>query len=311
MGHVLLVPILMVAAAESPIPVILDTDIGGDIDDTWALCMLLGSPEIDLKLIVTAVDNTEKKTRLVAKMLEETGRTDVPIGTGVKHNDNKTNQDAWLGDYWLENYQGTVYEDGVGALIETVKHSPVPITLCVIGPQSNIKAALDRDPSIAENARVVSMAGSVYIGYNGKEIPAPEYNVARDVEAARSVLAAPWEITYAPLDICGTLRLQGERYHAVEASTSPLATVIIANYDSWTDRKRHPEDSSSVLFDTSAAYLTFSEALCEIKTIQVSINDKGNTVPDEENGRPVRCALRWKDRAAFEELLVTRLTNSK
>ena len=56
-------------AAGSPAPVILDTDLGDDIDDTWALMMILGCPQIDLKLIVTASDDTDAKTRLVAKML--------------------------------------------------------------------------------------------------------------------------------------------------------------------------------------------------------------------------------------------------
>jgi inosine-uridine nucleoside N-ribohydrolase len=155
------------------------------------------------------------------------------------------------------------------------------------------------------------MAGSVYIGYNGKDTPDPEYNVVRDVAAARAVFAAPWEITYAPLDFCGTLRLEGERYTRVATSEHPRAAVTIANYDGWTNRHHHAKDGSSVLFDTAAAYLAFSENLCEIETIKLSIDDKGNTVPDEASGRPVRCALRWTDREAFEELLVNTLTGGK
>ena len=311
MSLLLIAAILVLAVAGTPVPVILDTDIGDDIDDTWALNMLLGSPEVDLKLVVTAVNDTDRKTRLVAKILEAVDRTDVPIGTGVKHNDNTINQEAWLGDYSLDNYPGVVYADGVGAIVETIKQSPVPIVLCVIGPQSNIAAALERDPSIAEKARVVSMAGSVYVGYGGRETPSPEYNVVRDVAAARAVFAAPWEITYAPLDICGTLRLQGKRYAQVTLSEIPRAAVTIDNYNHWAHRKNNPEDSSSVLFDTAAAYLTFSENLCEIETIHLSVDDKGNTVPDEAKGRPVRCALRWNDREAFEDLLVKTLTGGK
>jgi len=311
MSLFLIAPILVLAAAGTPVPVILDTDIGDDIDDTWALNMLLGSPEVDLKLIVTAVNDTDRKTRLVAKILEAVGRTDVPIGTGIKQNSDPLNQESWLGDYSLEDYPGLVHTDGVGALIEAIHQSPAPVVLCVIGPQSNIAAALERDPSIAAKARVVSMAGSVYTGYGGRETPSPEYNVVRDVAAARAVFAAPWEITYAPLDICGTLRLRGARYTQIASSERPRAAVTIANYNHWSNREKHPEDSSSILFDTAAAYLTFSESLCEIETVNLSIDDKGNTVPDEANGRPVRCALRWKDRTAFEELLVKTLTGGE
>ena len=296
-------------SSPGPVPVILDTDIGGDIDDTWALLMLLGSPQLDLKLIVTAVDDTEAKTRLVAKLLEKVGRTDIPIGTGVKTSDRKMNQAKWLGDYDLSNYPGTVIEDGVQATIDLLKTAPVPITLLVIGPQTNIKEVLRREPSIAAKARVVAMAGSIEIGYRGKKRRAAEYNVARDVEAARAVFAAPWEITIAPLDVCGTLVLSGDRYARVEESDQPRATTVIQNYDMWANRHRHPEGSSSVLFDTVAVYLTFDDALCDMKTVKLAIDDKGRTVP-AENGRPVRCALKWKDRDAFEELIVKSLTGS-
>jgi inosine-uridine nucleoside N-ribohydrolase len=291
------------------VPVILDTDIGDDIDDTWALVMLLGLAQVDLKLIVTAVDDTETKTRLVAKILQQVGRTDIPIATGVKTSDRKINQFEWLADYDLSTYPGTVIKDGVQATIDLVKSAPKPVTILVIGPQTNLKEALRRDPSIAANARIVAMAGSVAIGYEGKNEPDAEYNVARDVEAARAVFAAPWEITIAPLDVCGTLVLSGDRYNTVKTSQSPRARTVIENYDLWTHRKKHPEDASSVLYDTVAACLTFDDGLCWMETVKLTIDDKGRTVP-AETGRPVRCALKWNDRDVFEQLLVATLTGS-
>ncbi len=301
---------LMCTAAAEPVPIILDTDIGDDIDDTWALNMLLGCPEIRLEMIVTACDDTAGKTRLVAKILEKVGRTDVPIGTGVRTSGRPLNQAAWLGDYQLDNYPGTVFEDGVQAMIDRILASEKPITLCVIGPQINIREALRREPAVARKARVVAMAGSIYIGYNGRQGREPEYNVRRDIEAARAVFAAPWGIVLTPLDCCGTLKLTGDRYAQVSQSKAPRAATVIANYDAWANRGHYPADESSVLFDTVGAYLTFSEAFCEMKTLNLRIDDEGNTVP-EENGRPVRCALAFSDRPAFERLLVEALTTER
>jgi len=291
----------------APVPVILDTDIGDDIDDTWALAMLLGCPQVDLRLIVTASDNTPTKTRLTAKILECARRTGIPLATGVKTSDNAIHQAEWLGDYDLAQYPGAVVDDGVQAIVDAVNASKEAVTLMVIGPQTNIKAALARDPGIARKARVVAMAGSVYIGYNGQEGRVPEWNVIKDVAAAKAVFAAPWDITMAPLDVCGTLRLTGERYQRVVESSFPRAAVTIDNYNHWSLRKEYLEGESSVLFDTVAAYLTFDDALCEMKTIKLTVDDKGNTVPDD-SGRPVRCALGWKNRDAFEELLVEAMT---
>jgi len=296
-----------IAAAAAPVPVILDTDLGDDIDDTWALGMLLGSPRVDLKLVVTASDDTVKKTRLVAKILEAMGRADVPLGQGVKTSDNAIHQEKWLGDYQLAQFKGKVFEDGVQAMIDCIRQSPQPITLVVIGPQTNIQEALKRAPDIAEKARVVAMAGSVEIGYNGKKGVDPEWNVFKDIPAARAVFAASWDITIAPLDSCGTMILCGERFAKVEDAKDPKAATVTANYRDWAHYDKHPKGQSSVLFDTVAAYLAFDEVWCEMKTVKLVIDDKGVTKPSED-GRPVHCAMGWKNRDAFEDLLVRALT---
>ena len=122
------------APAPPPIPVILDTDIGDDIDDTWALALALKSPELDVRLVVTDFGNTEQRAKLVARVLELAGRTDIPIGIGIKENDDPGPQAEWVKGYDLAKYPGRVLKDGVQALIDTVMASPAPMTLIAIGP---------------------------------------------------------------------------------------------------------------------------------------------------------------------------------
>lgn len=66
----------------NPIPIVLDTDIGFDVDDVWALAFLLRCPEFDVKLITTCTGDTRYRAALVAKLLQIAGRTDIPIGIG-------------------------------------------------------------------------------------------------------------------------------------------------------------------------------------------------------------------------------------
>jgi len=66
------------------IPVILDTDIGGDIDDTWALAMLLRSPEVEVKLVVTDTADTVYRARVAAKLLQAAGHAEIPVGIGLR-----------------------------------------------------------------------------------------------------------------------------------------------------------------------------------------------------------------------------------
>jgi hypothetical protein len=117
-----------------PIPVILDTDIGDDIDDTWALALALKSPEIDLRLVVTDFGNTEQRAKLVAKTLELAGRTDVPIGIGMKENDDPGPQAEWVKEYDLARYPGRVLRDGVQAIIDAAMAATEPTTLIAIAP---------------------------------------------------------------------------------------------------------------------------------------------------------------------------------
>ncbi len=304
----ILIPFLICSNVIALPQVILDTDIGGDIDDTWALMLMIGSGKVDLKLIVTAYDDTEAKAKLVSRMLQTVGRTDIPIGIGAKTSDVKINQSQWIENYSLDSYKGKIYPNGVEAMIETLRNAKEKITLCILGPMTNIAKALEIAPDIAQKARVVCMAGSVYIGYNGKQGQDREYNVCQDVESARKVFSAPWEITMIPLDTCGTIALKGERYKKVETSESPLAKVVIENYNIWTNRKQFSEHESSILFDTLAAYCTWAEDVVEIKTVNLVIDNEGKTCPDEK-GRPVRCALTWKDKEQFENTLVEILTH--
>ena len=143
------------------ISVIIDTDIGTDVDDMWALAFALRCPELDIRLITTCTGDVEYRAALVAKLLEVAGRTDIPIGLGLPLDSAPEPQKAWIEDYQLDRYPGVVIEDGVGAICDTINQSENPVTLIAIGPLPNIAAALQRAPSIIENSKFIGMHGSL------------------------------------------------------------------------------------------------------------------------------------------------------
>jgi inosine-uridine nucleoside N-ribohydrolase len=296
------------------IPVIFDTDIGDDIDDTWALCLLLQSPELDIKLITTAVGDTSARAGIVAKLLEVGGRSDVPIGIGVVHKDKGPghNQTEWVKDYELSSYPGIIYEDGVKAVIDRIMNSPSPIVVIAVGPLSNIAAALEREPRIAEKARFVGMQGSIRYGYEGKPTPEPEWNAKMYPEATQKVFTAPWEMTITPLDTCGIVRLSGKKYQEVLKSKSPLARALMENYRAWAKTQKLEESeverASTTLYDTVAIYLAISTELVEVERLGIRVTDDGQTVIDN-NAKKINCATEWKDLGAFEDFLVQRLAD--
>lgn len=295
------------------IPVILDTDIGGDIDDTWALALLLQSPELELKLVTTVSGDTTYRAKVAARLLATGGRGDVAIGIGLPSDGLDAPQGHWVADYELNSYPGPLHQDGVGALIDAIMHTHQNITLISIGPATNIAAALAREPRIAQRARFVGMHGSLRRGYGGSQVVVPEYNVKADPEAFRAVLNASWEITITPLDTCGIVQLSGEPYRAVRDCPGRLAQALIKNYRIWAAnvpwdwaRQFDPEQRSTTLYDTVAVYLAYSEELLKVEQLGLRITDDGYTRIDAQ-ARTVSCATGWKDLAAFEELLVDRL----
>ena len=318
------------ASAGPKIPVIFDTDICDDIDDTWALVLLLQSPEFDLKLITTAVGNTEAKAKVVARLLEIAGRTDIPIGIGLQQPRwiGEHRQTAWAKDYDLASYPGTVYRDGVQAIVDTIMKSSSPIKVVATGPLPNIAAALEREPRIAGKAQFVGMHGSIRRGYGGSATPNAEYNVKAFVQAAQKVFTAGWDMTITPLDTCGIVQLKDQKYQKVLASTNVLTRALIENYRVWYRRGvldehkdlSQPEvdkmvaekvdSSSTTLFDTVAIYLAMSIELVKMEKLPIIVTDDGYTRIDDK-GKVIYCATEWKDLGAFEDFLVERLTRVK
>ena len=310
------VTVVCLPVIAEPIPVILDSDLGTDVDDTWALAFLLRCPELDVKMIVGDHGNADHRASLACKLLERAGRTDIPVGIGVR-SENKPDRNLqrdWVGDYSHKSYPGTVHADGVQAMIELIMKSPEPITVICIGPLTNIGEALKREPQITENARFIGMHGSVRRGYGGKDKIDPEWNVRCDVKACAAALSAGWDVTITPLDTCGTVILDGDRYKAVRESDDPIARLIMENYQAWSKRVTWTKASeyigtkSSVLFDTVAIYLAFDQDFCKMEELGIRVDDKGFTRIDP-SAKQIRVATEWKDYDAFMDMMVKRLTN--
>lgn len=285
-------------------PVILDTDIGTDIDDTWALAMLLKCPELDIRLVVSATGNTDYRAAIAARLLEVAGRTDVPVGIGIKQTDKTGPQAPWVEGYKVASFPGVLHRDGIRAIIDTIEQSPEPVTLISIGPLTNIAEVLRQAPHVAPKTRFVGMHGSIRRHHDGATGAIAEYNVAQDVRACQTVFRASWlDRTITPLDTCGQVRLRGPRYAAITGSNDPLLKVVIENYRIWLNGR--PDVESSILFDTVAVHLAYSAEFLDMKKMHLRVTDDGFTV-EENQGAPSNVALNWTNLGGFEDALVRR-----
>ena len=291
------------------IPVILDTDIGDDIDDTWALTLLLKSPQFDVKLITTTHGQADYRARLIAKMLTIANRTDIAIGRGVGEPVGSGRIAAWVEHFDWSTYRGKVDDDGVQALIDTVNASPEPITIIAIGPLDTLAAALARAPQIASKVNLVGIQGSVFRGYPGSSGPQPEFNIKSNIPAAQKVLSAPWRsIAITPLDTCGLadVKLSGECFARLKQSDDPRIKAILESYAIWSKKPSAAELSeSTILYDTVAVYLAdpAGQPLLDCQMLSIKVTDDGRTTVSKD-GKLMRVATGWKNLDAYRDHLM-------
>jgi len=316
------------------IDVILDTDLGDDIDDTWALAQLLRCPELRLRMVLTAGHGFhEKRAQIAVKTLQAAGISGVPIGLGciTKGERPQMYQGGWSDEIdlttWEANGQGEVIQDGVQKLIDIVMEGDAPFTLVCIAPLDNIAEALLREPRIASRCHFVGMHGSVHRGYNGGPLPQQgEFNVRMNPAACQSTFAAAWLTkTITPLDTCGLFSLQGQELAKVHAAQDPLALAVVGANQYWYDnlpadvrRQRQysdPKKETTILFDCVAVHLAYSREFLAVRPTTLRVTDDGRTllVDDEEmkrgaSGVIMDAALDWTDLDGFRRDFVCRLT---
>jgi purine nucleosidase len=288
----------------------LDTDIGDDIDDAFALGLILHSPELKVVGISTAFGDTEMRARLVDRFLAAAGETGIPVTAGVHtETDNDLTQRAYAA-----HFPPRKHADGVASLLAQIKAHPGQITLFAIGPLFNVGAAIDRDPgTFSKLRRVVMMGGSIRRGYDRSNDqmrpPEPEWNIDRDPKDAAKLLQAGVPIFMMPLDST-QIHLETPAREAVFAEGNPVSDQITLLYHQWAAGSWAQADHAPAptLYDPVAAAYTFRPDLCPAEPMRLEVDDKGMTIPVE--GQPNAQVCLKSDQAGFLKLLLGRLKQS-
>jgi inosine-uridine nucleoside N-ribohydrolase len=282
----------------------IDTDIGDDIDDAFALALALRSPEIKILGVITAFGDTELRARLVDRYLTALGQKNIPVMAGVA----TAHSNVFTQAAYAEQEPARKHGDGVGFLLEQIRAHPGKITLIAIGPLANVKAAIDRDPATFRKVkRVVLMGGSVYRGYGGLgRPPVPEWNINRDPAAARALFTSGVPIFMMPLDST-QIHLEAADRERIFASGSPLTDQLTLLYHQWV---RHTDSHAAdpTLFDPVAVAYAVHPELCPVKPLRIEVDDKGMTKPVK--GPPNAQVCLQSDEKGFLDLLLKRVAGS-
>ncbi len=273
------------ALAEVKVKIILDFDLGSDIDDAFALALVLSSPELEVVGITLDHGLTEERSRIACKMLYDAGREGIPVAVGrptalVVGKDTKPApyQEQY---YWAQGFDRVkpIQTPAADFIIQMLEKYPGEIVLFTTGPVPNMADVIKKSPQALKKAKAIyAMFGSFYMGYGRDPVPSAEWNVAADVASAKTFVESGAFITFAGLDITTFVTLEEKNRYKLLMRQSPLTNALCGLYALWAYE-------TPVLYDAVAVGMLLWPELFTTRPAHVRVIDGGFTVIDE--GKPV------------------------
>jgi len=266
--------------------VIFDCDLGGDIDDAFAVALLLSSQD-EFEILGFCMDhgNTPGRGQLACKILYECGLEEIPVYLG-KHTptvvgeltelEGKSHQMIWSEDFDKTKPERKPADEFI---IESINKYPGEIILFTVGPVDNIADIVDKDPKALKKAKqVVAMFGSIEKGYGGGA-PSAEWNVRGSIEAGKKLMSSGANILLAPLDCTDHVIINDQYLTAMLNRHTSLTNALGALYALWykhADYAIHPK-----MFDGVVVGMVLWPELFETEEMFVYVDEKGFTKVDD------------------------------
>lgn len=296
--------------------VIIDTDVGTDVDDAVAITLALKSPELKVEGITTVYGNTLLRAQIVLKLLKLMGIDDVPVVAGIEKPLLREREVWWPGHEGKgiltdedKRDLKPVDKHAVDFLIEKILENPKEITLVTIGPLTNIAAAIIKEPKIIENVmEIIMMGGVARIFDNAPELSYIEHNIKCDPEAASVVFNSGIPITMVGLDV--TLKVPIDRSHLqrIKDVGTELTDTLVRLIEIWW---RFLKSDSSCMHDPLALSYCIKPEFLETTNCKVIVETQGKytvgqtiVIPDESSNIKVACSV---DSEEFIKFLIDRL----
>lgn len=282
--------------------IIIDTDIGDDIDDAFAVAFALRSPELQILGISTTFGDTEARARILDRLLAEAGRSDIPVLAGIPtHTTNRMTQRAF-GTHGP--FIRASHPPALRFILDQVQRYPGQITLVSIGPLVNVGALIEKDPqTFLRLKRVVMMGGSIRCGYSELGFcpgppPSVEWNIINDIPAAKSLFLSQVPLYVMPLDSTQLKFDETKRAYLFRQGT-PLTDALTILYHEWGQQ-------TPTLFDPMTIAFLVDPHICPTEPMHIVVDDQGFTRP--EVGSPNAQVCMHSDSEAFFGLLMNRIS---
>jgi inosine-uridine nucleoside N-ribohydrolase len=264
----------------TPQPVIIDTDVGDDLDDAFALMVALTDRRLKVIGITTAWGDTRTRVLLVRRLLAALGRNDVVVAQGPA----TPNAVAFTQRQWALGAADTSpAPDAIEFLRDAARTRPGQVTLIALAPLTNVQALQYRDPAaLRDFKQIVMMGGSIHAGYDkGGSIPvaepSAEYNVASAPRAFAALLGAGVAVKLFPLDSTQLKfdEVRRDRLFAFGTSATDALALLYHQWRLWNGWGQ----ITPTLFDVVPVAWMLEPSSCPLTPLRITVDDAGYTRP--------------------------------
>jgi purine nucleosidase len=253
--------------------ILIDTDIGDDIDDALALALALCSPEIELLGVTTVFGDTQKRAHLAAHLLKIFGHKNIPVAAGqqmpllLRHRPSGVPQAAIL-DRYITSYELSPYS-GPELIIQTAMTHHGDVTFLCLGPLTNVATALMIEPRLFLAISNIIMVG----GTSG--FPLPEWNVRSDAQAAKIVLASGIPVTLLGWNVTKRLQLRESDIEKLQYQNSPQTHLLSQLIAVWQRHRPRWHPKLPFLHDPLAIAVLCAPELFHFETMTARVFTRG------------------------------------
>ncbi|MFQ3548485.1 MAG: nucleoside hydrolase [Armatimonadota bacterium] len=283
---------------------ILDTDIGTDVDDAWALALCLASKEIDLLGITLVHADLETRAKITLKMLKQAKREDVPVYKGLSETITPNGKMFW-GNFEGEGVDfsdinlDVIKDNAVDYILETIEANPNEIVLCAIGPLSNVAKAIQKSPETMKKLKKLVIMGGVYRG-DGKQFADPEHNVCVDPVATKIVLESGIPAVVIGLNVTTQVVIKREDLRDIQ-HTELGDTLALMTHQYFSLRSR----SYTFMHDVLAVHSIIDESVITTEPKSAEVLEDGRIVYSSDGVLDVAVDV---DAQKAEETLIARVS---
>ncbi|MEM1507378.1 MAG: nucleoside hydrolase [Candidatus Bathyarchaeia archaeon] len=273
--------------------IILDTDIGTDVDDALALALAIKSrKDVEIRAVTTVHGDVNLRAKIAKKMLKISGLEHVPVATGIAQPLMRDRPIlGWAGHEGKgfltpeDNELKPCETHAVDLIISEIMSMKGEITVVAVGPLTNLAAAIIKEPKIAENVMEIVVMGGVTRLFNGLNLPYREHNILCDPEAAKIVFSSGAPITMVPLDVTLKVYIERKDLDKISAAKSPLTDAIVSMVEEYL---RIVNRDYTWLHDPLALAVSINPNLVRMMDMKILVETRGEYTTGQTVALPAK-----------------------